>query len=128
MLVLLQASAVGMLMLLLQASVVGILMLLLQASVVSLVTMLHQALASTYRVVVAQELKSGVHVLHIEKVVKKSELLGQKRSSIYVINSRCFYYFTVYLMYALLHACMVTTRLPVHGVRIGGGGGDYHGW
>jgi hypothetical protein len=94
-LVLLQASAVGMLMLLLQASVVSVVMLLLQASVVIVVmlllqasdvgevmTMLLWAPAAAYRVVVAQELKGGVHVLHIEKVVKKSGLLGQKRSSI----------------------------------------------
>ncbi len=100
---LLQASAVGVLMLLLQASAVGMLMLLLEASDVSEVMMLLvQAPASRDRVVVAQELKGGVHVLHIEKVVKESGDKETKRSSIYVINSLCFYYFTVYLRYTRL--------------------------
>jgi len=120
-LVLLQASAVGMLMLLLQASVVGeVIMLLLQSSDVGVVTMLLWAPASRDRVVVAQELKSGVHVLHMKKVVKKFGLLGQKRSSIYVINSRCFYYFTVYLMYALLHALVPPDSLWMES-GLGGG-------
>jgi hypothetical protein len=67
MMLLLQASDVCEVTMLLQATDVGMLMLLLQASDVGEVTMLLWAPAATYSVVVAQELKGGVHVLHIEK-------------------------------------------------------------